>query len=177
MVLRVRDARRDDLRFVVDLYNSLVLTTTVAWTDVRQTYEERDTWFTRQQADGFPVLVAEVDGNLAGFAAFGSFRGAGKWPGYCLTVEHTIHVHDAQQGKGIGRALLEALMERARAQGRHVLVAAVDSDNLSSIRFHDRLGFVEVARLPEVGHKFGRWLDLVLMERILDERPVPPAAP
>jgi phosphinothricin acetyltransferase len=91
-----------------------------------------------------------------------------KWPGYRFTVEHTVHVREDHWGSGAGRALMEELVERARAAGKHVMVGALDGANEASLRFHARLGFVEVARMPEVGRKFGRWLDLVLVQRILD---------
>ena len=83
-------------------------------------------------------------------------------------MELSIHVREDHWGKGVGRALMDVLVARARAAGVHVLVAAIDSENEASIRFHERQGFVEVARMPEIGLKFGRWLDLVLLQRILD---------
>jgi phosphinothricin acetyltransferase len=163
----VRDADDGDMPVLRELYNALIPTTTVAWTDSPQTLRGRLAWFRRQQRDGYPVLVADVDGHVVGFAAYESFRGEGKWPGYRHTVEHTIHVHEDHWSRGVGRTLLEALIERARAEGVHVMVAAVDGANTESISFHERLGFTTVARMPEVGRKFDRWLDLVLMQRIL----------
>ena len=167
MYLKVRDAVDGDMALVRDLYNASILTTTGAWTESLQTLRERRTWFRRQQRCGYPVLAAEVAGKVVGFTAYGSFRGSGKWPGYRHTVEHTIHVHEDCWGRGIGRSLLEALIELARASGVHVMVAAVDGANTESIAFHQRLGFRTVARMPEVGRKFDRWLDLVLMQRII----------
>jgi phosphinothricin acetyltransferase len=167
-VVLVRDATTADLEAVRGLYNALLLTTTVGWTETEQRAEEREAWFARQTQQGYPVLVVDDDGEVVGYAAYGDFRGAGKWPGYRFTVEHTIHVREDQWGRGVGRALLEELIERALDAGVHVMVAAIDGDNDSSIEFHRRLGFVEVARMPEVGHKFDRWLDLVLMQRVLD---------
>jgi L-amino acid N-acyltransferase len=164
---RIRDAVDADMPALRDLYNALIPTTTVAWTDSLQTLRDRRAWFRRQQRGGYPVLVAEAARELVGFAAYGSFRGSGKWPGYRHTVEHTIHVREDVHGCGVGRALLEALIERARIADVHVMVAAIDADNTGSIAFHERLGFVTVARMPEVGRKFDRWLDLVLMQRIL----------
>ena len=163
----IRDAVDTDMPAVRDLYNALIPTTTVAWTDVPQTLRERRAWFGRQQRFGYPVVVAEVSGAVVGFAAYGSFRGSGKWPGYRQTVEHTIHVHEDCWGRGIGRSLLEALIEHARANDVHVMVAAVDGANQESISFHERLGFTIVARMPEVGRKFDRWLELVLMQRLI----------
>jgi phosphinothricin acetyltransferase len=169
----IRDATNADMPAVRDLYNALVPTTTVAWTESEQTLEERRAWFCNQQQFDYPVLVAEIDGAVAGFAAYASFRGSGKWPGYRYTVEHTIHVREDHWGAGAGRELLSALVERAVARGFHVMVGAIDGENTGSIRFHERLGFTEVARMPEVGTKHGRWLDLVLMQRILSDAPPP----
>ncbi len=164
----IRDATKADMSAVAAIYNALIDTTTVAWTEHHQTLDERLAWFEHQRANGDPVLVADDGSRVIGFAAYGSFRGAGRWPGYRYTVEHTIHLDDTIWNQGVGTALMEALLDRARAAGKHVMVGAIDADNDGSIRFHERLGFVEVARMPEVGHKFGRWLDLVLMQRTLD---------
>ncbi len=164
----LRDATASDLPAIRGLYNALIPTTTIGWTETKQSAKDREAWFARQTQQGYPVLVADDAGDVVGYAAYGGFRGAGKWPGYRFTVEHTIHVREDRWGGGVGRALLTELMERALDQGMHVMVAAIDGDNGESIDFHRRLGFVEVARMPEVGHKFGRWLDLVLMQRVLD---------
>jgi len=165
----VRDAVFDDMPAIVEIYNALIGTTTVAWTETEQTLEQRVLWFRWTRERGLPVLVAEHDDNVIGFTAYGDFRGAGVWPGYRHTVEHTIHVRESSWGLGIGRTLLTELIERARAAGIHVMVGAIDGDNVESIRFHERLGFGVVARMPEVGRKFDRWLDLVLVQRILTE--------
>jgi len=169
----VRAATREDMAAVRDIYNALIPTTTVAWTETRQTLDERLAWFDAQEQRGHPVLVAErlVDGGeraVVGFAAYGDFRGAGRWPGYRHTVENTVHVAEEAWGIGAGRVLMEALIDAAVEQGMHVMVAAIDSDNDVSIRFHEGLGFSVVGTMPEVGRKFDRWLDLVLMQRILD---------
>jgi L-amino acid N-acyltransferase len=164
----VRDATATDVRAITELVNATIPTTTAAWTDALESYEERTAWFGEQCRAGNAVLVAEVAGEVVGFATYGEFRDSTKWPGYRFTVEHSIHVSEAHWGRGIGRALLVALIDRATSRSKHVMVAAIDGANVASIRFHERLGFVEVARMPETGHKFDRWLDLVLMQRILD---------
>ena len=146
----------------------MIPTTAIGWTEALQTSTERLAWFEHQNAAGHVTLVAEHDGNVVGFCAYDDFRGAGKWPGYRYTVEHTIHVAERSWGQGIGRALLEALIRQAKRNGLHVMVAGIDADNHESIRFHERLGFTISARMPEVGTKFGRWLELVLMQRTLD---------
>ena len=172
--MHIRDAEDDDAeRATADaaairtLYNATVSTTTVAWTEEHESLATRREWLHKQRAAGNPVLVAEADGHVIGFASYGEFRNATKWPGYRFTVEHTIHIAATHQGAGVGGALLEVLVSRATAAGLHVMIGAIDGENDGSIRFHRRHGFVEVARLHDVGFKFGRWLDLVLVQRIL----------
>ena len=166
-MVTIRDCTVEDLPASLDIYNALTETTTIAWSELRVSLESRAAWFADQQGREFPVLVAVDDGAVVGIASYGDFRGYPHWEGYRFTVEHSIHVRDDRRGAGIGRMLLEALIDRARAADVHVMVGAIDGDNKDSIRFHARLDFVEVARMPEVGFKFGRWLDLVLMQKIL----------
>ena len=164
----VRDAVEADLPAVLEIYNGYLATTTAAWSEIPQTLDERVAWFHDRIEAGFPVLVAVDEGDVVGFTSYGTFRGAGMWPGYRHTAELTVFVTERRCAGGVGRLLLDALMERARAGGIHVLVAGIDADNVGSIRFHERMGFSEVARMPEVGRKWDRWLDLVLLQRILD---------
>jgi phosphinothricin acetyltransferase len=161
----VRDAVDADIPATLDIYNELVPTTTIAWTEERQTLDERRDWFIEQRRRDFPVLVAVAGGEVIGTAAYGDFRDSVHWPGYRFTAELSIHVRGDRRGTGVGRLLMEALVERAGRDGIHVLVAAIDAANRESIAFHESLGFEEVGRLPETGFKFGRWLDLVLMQR------------
>jgi L-amino acid N-acyltransferase len=175
MTIEVRDARAADLPAALDIYNELIETTTVAWTERKQTLAEREAWFDEQRRRGFPTLVA-VDGeDVVGVTAFGDFRDSVHWPGYRFTAELSIHVRGDHCGTGVGSLLLETLIARARALGIHVLVAGIDAENLGSIRFHERFGFVEVARMPETGFKFGRWLDLVLMQLVVGAAVAPGA--
>jgi L-amino acid N-acyltransferase len=166
----IRDATREDMADVCDLYNALIPTTTVAWTETPEHLDERLAWFETQQLRGWPVVVAVESGSVVGFAAYGSFRGDGKWPGYRFTVEHTIHVAQSHWGTGIGRALVDELISHAYDSDVHVMVGAIDADNEASLRFHKRLGFVEVARMPQVGRKFDRWRDLIFVQRIIADR-------
>jgi L-amino acid N-acyltransferase len=163
----LREAVAADVPAICALANALILTDTSTWTETAEPLAEREAWFADRQRAGYPVLVAEQAGAVVGFASYGDFRNAAKWPGYRFTVEHSVHVAGDHAGEGIGRALMEALLGRAVAQGKHVMVAAIDSANARSIRFHQRLGFTEVGRLPETGYKFGTWLDLVLLQRQL----------
>ncbi len=164
----VRDCTEADLPASLAIFNELIPTTTVAWRDDPFTLEWRTEWFARQQERGFPVLVAVDGAEVTGVASYGDFRNTPHLEGYRFTVEHSIHVAGDRRGDGIGRLLMDALVDRARGAGLHVMVGAIDGGNVDSIRFHERMGFVEVARMPETGFKFGRWLDLVLMQRILD---------
>lgn len=122
-------------------------------------------WFAHKAAGDWPVIVAEdSDGQLLGFASYGTFRA---YPAYRRTVEHSVYVDQHHQRCGIGRALMQQLIQRARDDDMHVMVGAIDSENTGSIALHEALGFVRVGHLRETGHKFGRWLDLLLYQRIL----------
>jgi phosphinothricin acetyltransferase len=166
--MQIRDAHDSDVPDIVDITNALLATTAIEWTDTPHTLEDRYEWLARHRAADEPVLVAEHDDQVIAVATYGDFRDSKKWPGYRFTVEHTIHVRQRYWKLGVGRSLMEALLERAHAAGKHVMVAAIDAENEASIRFHERIGFVSVARMPEIGFKFDRWLSLVLMQRFVD---------
>jgi len=162
----IRDADDRDVPQIVEIVNAFLLTTTSEWTETPYTLDDRRAWLARHRESGEPVLVADIGGGeVGGFACYGDFRDAKKWPGYRFVVEHTIHVRERHWRAGIGRILLDELARRAAAAGKRVMVAAIDGENVGSIRFHERCGFVEVARMPDIGFKFGRWLTLVLLQR------------
>ena len=163
-MLQVRDAREEDLAGVLAIYNDVIATTTAVYRDDPATLEDRREWWQARAAQGYPVLVAVEEGEVVGFASFGDFRAS---PGYRYTVEHSVHVRAGRRGSGLGQALMQPLIARARALGKHVMMAGVDADNAGSIRFHERLGFERVGHLREVGFKFGRRLDLVFLQRLL----------
>jgi len=163
--MRIDDATDDDLPAVVEIYNQVLLTSTAIYREQPATLDERRAWNETRKANGYPLLVARLpEAPVAGFATFGDFRA---WPGYRFTVEHSVHVADGFRGRGIGTALMQVLLERGAACGKHVMVAGIDADNAGSIRMHERLGFERAGHLKEVGWKFGRWLDLVFMQRRL----------
>lgn len=164
--MRIRPATVTDVPAITDLFNALIPTTTIGWRDRTASLDEMLEWFSRQKDADHPVLVADND-TVVGYTCWGEFRGGPRFPGYRHTVEHTIHVDGDHHGQGIGRSLLTALIDLARQREIHVVVAGIDADNSTSIAFHHALGFTEVARMPEVGRKFDRWLDLVLMQMIL----------
>ena len=163
--MQIRNAVDEDLPGILAIYNDVIATSTAVFADDAISADAfRARW--RQRTDkGFPLLVATEGADVHGFASFGEFRA---WPGYRFTVEHAVHVRADQRGRGTGKALMQELIARARRQGLHAMIAGVGADNVASIRFHEGLGFTEVARLKEVGFKFGRWLDLVLLQRLLE---------
>jgi phosphinothricin acetyltransferase len=165
----IRPAAEPDAAEIAALLNAFLATTTIEWTDRPWTVESIPQWLGEHET----VLVADERGEIVGVAAFGWFRDVMKRPGYRFTVENTIHVRGDRWGSGVGRELMFALIDVARNSGKHTMMAAIDSANEASIRFHKRLGFVEVGRLPQIGAKFGRWLDLVLLQLGLDERTTP----
>jgi len=161
----IRPATPADMAGLTALYNDVIATSTAIFNDTPVTVADRLGWFEARTKAGYPVLVAEAGGRVAGFASFGDFRVR---PGYRFSVEHSIHVHEDFRGEGLGRGLMEALFPIAAGMGKHVMVAGVDAGNAGSLTFHERLGFVHAGCLREVGHKFGRWLDLVFMQKFLD---------
>lgn len=160
----IRDATEADLPAILAIYNDVIATSTAVYTEAPATLEDRRAWLGGRAASGFPVLVAVEGVSALGFASFGDFR---PWPGYRHTVEHSVHVAAPARGQGIGTALVAALLPRAAALGKHVMVAGIDAANEGSIRMHERLGFERAGLLREVGRKFDRWLDLLFMQRRL----------
>jgi len=168
---RIREATPADATAILPIYNHAVRETTSVWTEAESDVDGRREWLEARRALGYPVLVAEHEGAIAGFASFGDFR---PWPGYRHTVENSVYVAPALHRRGLGRELMEALIARAQHLGKHAMIAGIEASNTASLRLHASVGFVEVARMPQVGCKFGRWLDLVLMQRRLDGAAAPP---
>lgn len=168
--MQIRDAGIVDLETITAIYNDAVEHTTAIWNETVVDVDNRAAWLAGRLRQGFPVIVAADDLGVLGYATFGPWR---PHDGYRHTVEHSVYVRGDQRGRGIGKALMHELIDRARDLGMHVMVAAIESGNIGSIALHERLGFVETGRMPQVGAKFGRWLDLTLLQLTLDERPDP----
>jgi phosphinothricin acetyltransferase len=160
----IRDATEADLPRILEITNHAILHTTALWTLAPATLETRLAWLRERTARGFPVLVAEQDADVLGFASYGDFR---PWEGFLYTVEHSVYVHPNAQGRGVGRALLTALIAHAEASGRHVMIGAIEAGNMASVALHKWAGFEEAGVLRQVGRKFDRWLDLLFMQKIL----------
>jgi phosphinothricin acetyltransferase len=166
--MEITDALESDIPAITEIYNDVIRTSTAIFNDVPVSLEDRIAWWKTRISQGYPVLVARDGDAVTGFATFGDFR---PWPGYRFTVEGTIHIASSTRRHGVGSALMEALVARARSAGKHVMVAGVDAANIASLHFLERSGFERVGHLREVGNKFGRFLDLVFLQLMLD----PPA--
>jgi len=166
MSISIRDARDDDLPGILAIYNDAVLHSTALWIETLADLANRQAWLSERNAAGFPVLVAlDEAGEVLGYASYGSWRSN---EGFRHTVEHSLYVRADQRGRGLGLVLLKALIEQAKSAELHVMVAAIESENAASIRLHERLGFVTSGQMPQVGRKFGRWLDLTFMQLTLE---------
>ena len=167
----IRDATEQDLPAIRDIYNDAVLNTTAIWNEQLVDLANRQAWFTARQAQRYPILVAVDNDEVTGYASFGDWR---PFEGFRYSVEHSVYVRNDQRGKGLGPRLMQTLIERARAGGKHVMVAAIESSNQASLRLHERLGFSTTGQMPQVGIKFGRWLDLTFMQLTLNPGAKPP---
>ena len=160
----IRRAHHDDLSAITAIYNEVILNSDAIYREAAVSVTERIEWFEAKIQGGFPVLVAISDQEIVGYGVYGNFRFG---EGYNHTVEHSVHVRIDKRGQGIGKLLLAELIDIAKSEKRHVMVAAIDSKNLGSISLHESFGFVESARMPEVAQKNGQLLTLVLVQKIL----------
>ncbi|MGE8496514.1 MAG: N-acetyltransferase family protein [Pseudomonas sp.] len=166
MTYAISDAISTDLPGILAIYNDAVLNTTAIWNETEVDLANRQGWLNDREAAGFPVLVARtLEGEVLGYASYGTWRSI---EGFRHTVEHSVYVRSDQRGQGLGPALMQALIARARNARLHVMVAAIEAENQASIRLHERLGFVTTGQMPQVGRKFDRWLDLTFMQLILE---------
>ncbi len=160
----IRPATIDDAESILEIYNPKVLTSTVTFDLVPRTLDEQRRWLT-QRSGAHAVVVTEDDaGQVIGFGALSAYR---ERAGYATTVEDSVYVADDHQGRGVGGRLLEHLVELGRQHGFHVMMAKIVGGHEQSIGLHRRCGFEIVGTEREVGRKMGRWLDVVLMERLL----------
>ena len=163
--MTIRPATDADLPGILPIYNDAVEHTTAVFEYRPQTLDMRREWFRAKQAASLPVFVAAEDGRVLGFSSYGPFRA---WPAYKYSVELSVYVDAGARRRGVGAALVGAIIKEARARDLHVLMAGITADNEISLRLHERLGFVEVAHIPQVGYKFGAWLDLKFLQLVLD---------
>ena len=162
--MEIRRAQHEDLSTITAIYNEVILNSDAIYRESAVPVAERIEWFDAKIQGGFPVLVAVSEEEVVGYGVFGNFRFG---EGYGHTVEHSVHVRFDKRGQGIGKQILSELINIARSEERHVMVAAFDSKTLGSLSLHESFGFFESARMPEVAKKNGQLLTLVLMQKIL----------
>lgn len=160
----IRTADSGDAAGISSLWNHFIGETLVTFNAAEKTPEDVAAMIAARAAEGHGFFVAEADGALLGFATYGQFRGG---IGYARTMEHTILLDPSAKGRGIGRALMSTVEDHARSGGAHSIFAGVSSGNPDGRAFHRALGYDEVVTLREVGFKWGRWLDLHLMQKML----------
>lgn len=162
----VRDATAADLPALLVIHNDAIATTTAIRDEQQVDLDDRRQWLETRQSSGLPVLVAEIGGEVTGYASYGPWRPKS---GYRFTVENSVYAHPDHRGRGVANALMPVLLERARAGEVHSIVAGIESTNTISIALHEKFGFRRVAHLPQVGLKFGRWLDLDYLQLSLSD--------
>ncbi len=151
---------------ILEIFNEAILTSTAPYDYKPRAPESMESWFEAKAKGGYPVVgVEDADGTLLAFGSYGAFRA---WPAYKYTVEHSVYVHKDHRAKGLGRIVMQELIAAARAQGMHCMIGGIDATNAGSIALHERLGFRHGGTLPQVGFKFGRWLDLAFYQLTLE---------
>jgi L-amino acid N-acyltransferase len=160
----IRPANATDAEAIATIWNHYIRQTLTTFTTAEKTTDAIASMIAEKQAAGHGTFVALAEGAVAGFATYGQFRVG---PGYARTMEHSVMLRPGAAGRGLGRALMAEVEDHASAGGAHSLFAGVSAENDAGRRFHARLGFTEVARLPQVGFKWDRWIDLVLMQKML----------
>lgn len=164
----IRPARESDLPAILGIYNDAVENTTAIWNETPADLANRRSWFLERTGKGFPVLVAERrienEQGVIGYGTFGEFR---PHEGYRVTVEHSVYVAKDARGQGAGEALLSALIAEAQRMKKNNMIGGIDAANGPSIALHVKFGFEEVGRMPGVGTKFGKPLDLLLLQKVL----------
>ncbi len=161
--MKIRPATAQDADAICAIWNPVIRDTGITFNAVVKTPDDVRAMIQEKTAQGYAFLVAEGD-TLQGLGTYGQFRGG---VGYARTAEHSIILGPDTRGQGVGRALMAALEADAKAQGFHSMFAGVSGENPNAVKFHAALGYAEVATLREVGFKFNRWFDLVLMQKML----------
>jgi L-amino acid N-acyltransferase len=163
--ITIRDAAPSDIPAIVDIYNESVVSSTATFDTVPKTVEQYTAWFWAHDAR-HPIIVAESDGSVAGWAALSAYSDRAAYGG---TAEASLYVRRSCWNRGIGRSLFSAIVDRGRLSGLHTVISRIAEGNDISIALHTSLGFTTVGVMREVGSKFGRLLDVTVMQRIYDD--------
>lgn len=165
MEIQIRPYQTKDTQAILDIINHNILHSTALYDYAVRSYEQQKNLLEEKISKNFPVIVAELDGQVAGFGMYGEFRFR---EAYKFTVEHSVYVNQNFHGKGIGKALLQELIALAKKQKLHTMIAVIDAENQGSVAFHEQFGFKTVGIIKESGYKFNRWLDSVFMQLLLE---------
>ena len=165
MEIQIRPYKTEDTQAILDIINHNILHSTALYDYNIRTFEQQKNILEEKISKNFPVIVAELDGQVAGFGMYGEFRFR---EAYKFTVEHSVYVDECFHGKGIGKLLLQELIDLAKKQKLHTMIAVIDAENQGSVAFHEKFGFQTVGILKESGYKFDRWLDSVFMQLLLE---------
>ena len=165
MEIQIRPYQTKDTQAILDIINHNILYSTALYDYAVRSYEQQKNLLEEKISKNFPVIVAELDGQVAGFGMYSEFRFR---EAYKFTVEHSVYVNHNFHGKGIGKALLQELIALAKKQKLHTMIAVIDAENQGSVAFHEQFGFKTVGIIKESGYKFNRWLDSVFMQLLLE---------
>jgi phosphinothricin acetyltransferase len=165
MEINIRPYKTEDTQAILAIINHTILHSTALYDYAIRSYEQQKNILEDKINKNFPVIVAELDGNVVGFGMYSEFRFR---EAYKFTVEHSVYVNENFHGKGIGKLLLQELIVLARKQKLHTMIAVIDSENQGSVEFHEKFGFKTVGIIEESGYKFDRWLHSVFMQLILE---------
>ncbi|MFD2172539.1 GNAT family N-acetyltransferase [Rhodobacter lacus] len=160
----IRSATLADVPAILAFWNPVIAETTITFSPTLHSTESLGALITERQAAGRAFLVGEVAGTIAGFVSYDQFR---KGLGYAAAMEHTIILAPAARGQGLGRALITAMEDHARGQGAHLMVGGISGENAAGLAFHRAVGYAEAGRVAQAGRKFERFIDLVLMQKLL----------
>ena len=160
----IRPATRDDAAAMAAIYNQAVLHSTATFDTEPETAEARAVWLDEHTAPQHPVLVAERDGRVVGWASLSRYSTR---CAYEATVEASVYVEEAERGRGLGTSLNEAVFEAGRLGGVHAVLLRICTENVASLAMARNLGFFQIGAMREVGMKFGRMLDVMLLEKLL----------
>ena len=165
MEIRIRPYQTSDVETIVAILNYYIANSTALYDYELRTLGQQLTIFEEKLTKGFPIIVATIEERVVGFGYYSEFRFR---EAYKFTVEHTVYVMPNEHGKGIGKELLQNLIDLAKIQKLHTMIAVIDSENESSIAFHEQFGFTTVGIIKESGFKFERWLHSVIMQLMLE---------
>ena len=165
MEIKLRSYKIEDTQDILAIINYNILNSTALYDYNIRSYEQQKEILEDKIKKGFPVIVAEYEGKVVGFGMYSEFRFR---EAYKFTVEHSVYVDKEYHGKGIGKLLLQELIQLAKKQNLHTMIAVIDSENQSSVEFHEKYGFKTVGIIKESGFKFDRWLHSVFMQLILE---------